>query len=234
MHALHTHTIVVLAWLALAGPALADSPPTSVRYIDVSGVGSASAVPDAATFSATVSVQNLLAATAVKEANSRVAALSAALRKAGLTSEHLRTGQFTVQPQFDRKRGEAPRLNGYQVSHSLAVRVPIVNDLGQLLDIALQAGANQIQSVQFVVTDTAEVTKKARAAAYADARYKAEQLAKLSGAHLGAVVFIDESGHAGRSAPRAMAFAARDGASIPIEAGVQAHSISLSVRFKIR
>jgi uncharacterized protein YggE len=60
---------------------------------------------------------------------------------------------------------------------------------------------------------------RARESAFTDARAKAEQYAALSGARLGAVLGVAESGAVPVAGPR-MAYAARDlAASMPVEGG---------------
>jgi uncharacterized protein YggE len=73
------------------------------------------------------------------------------------------------------------------------------------------------------VTDAADAEASARAAAFADARRRAEQYAALAGASLGGLVELSEVPPAGREEPRGVFAAARAAAGAggpPVEGGL--------------
>lgn len=95
----------------------------------------------------------------------------------------------------------------------------LMSTIGKLLDAAQDSGAglgmsdsdmmmmryygNMQQSalVKFIVTNIAEIREKAYDQAVADARKRAERLARLNGVKLGAVIAVDELTSGGRSSP---------------------------------
>ena len=96
------NTRIALAALALAAPALAQTPPTPARReaaaaetVSVSGVGRATLAPDRASFSVGVQSMGPSVAAAVQENNQRVAAIVAAMRKLGATRSGPRSCRST-------------------------------------------------------------------------------------------------------------------------------------------
>jgi len=61
------------------------------------------------------------------------------------------------------------------------VTIRDINQIGEILAAVTEAGANNIYGVNFTVSDPAALEAEARAEAMADARSRAESLAKLSG-----------------------------------------------------
>lgn len=117
----------------------------------------------------------------------------------------------------------------YEVRHALSVYVAgldrggeFVSALGGLDDSVL------IESMSPVIGDTTALEVQARELAYADARAKAEELARLAGVELGKVRSVAESGGGGEPRPMAMRVAA-----MPVEAGSHAVQASLSVTWQI-
>lgn len=79
----------------------------------------------------------------------------AALRQAG--AEQLETRAFSLYPQYDRERHQ--EIIGYIASTSLSFSVPVAK-VGELVEVAIKAGANQNQGIS--VRATADELKAAR------------------------------------------------------------------------
>ena len=62
--------------------------------------------------------------------------------------------------------------------------------MGDLLDSAVEAGANSINSIQFDVADKTDAIKKAREEAVKNAKEQAQELADVSGLELGEIQSI--------------------------------------------
>ena len=81
---------------------------------------------------------------------------------------------------------------GYRVSNMLRVTVRDVERAGDVLDAAVEAGANQVYGVTFTVSDESRWQGQAREKAFADAKARAAELAGLAGVELGAVQSVSE------------------------------------------
>jgi uncharacterized protein YggE len=232
--------------LGLSAAAMAQAPETSPirermrpfdETISVTGTGHATVTPDR--FSFTVGVQTISETVeqAVNENNSKTAATIAALKRAGAAEKDIRTSNFSIYPQQDYGQNKLPRILGYQVSNSITVRRENISEVGKLLQAALNAGVNQSSGLQFEVSDPARGRDQAMRAAYEEARSKAALLAQAAGRTLGRAIAISEGGAIAPPypGPRAMAMRAESAVSqVPVEAGTQDVSYSISVVFELR
>src|SRR6266571_4464068 len=100
--------------------------------------------------------------------------------------------------------------------------------VGKFLQAAVDAGANTVSGVSFSVSDPARGRDAALQSAMADARAKAEVLARAAGRALGHVIAIAEGG--GVRPPVPLAFemkAMRQAAEVPIEPGTEEESFTV-------
>jgi uncharacterized protein YggE len=113
----------------------------------------------------------------------------------GVAAKDVQTAQLSVVPQqpYDPQTGRPSGAPTYVVDHVLSVRVRAIENLGDVLGQSVAAGANQIQSVGFRVSDPSKLESEARAQAMAEARSRAEQLAQAAGVQLGPPLTITES-----------------------------------------
>ena len=84
------------------------------------------------------------------------------------------------------------KLRQYKAHQSWRVRVA-ASEAQKLIDIAVQAGANGVESVSWEVADEGSLEAKARAAAMEKARRTADELAKSAGAKLGDLLFVSNT-----------------------------------------
>jgi uncharacterized protein YggE len=235
--------LVASALLGVSLPARAQtpSPPpprdaASVETVSVSGVGRATVTPDRATFSVGVQSMAPTVAAAVQDNNTRVAAIVEALRKLGATDREIRTAQISIYPQQDHQPGRPPRILGYQVSNTVTVTRNNPAEVGRFLQAAVDAGANTVSGVSFVVSDPARVRDGALQSAFADARGKADVLAKAAGRAIGRAISITE-GTAVMPPPYPMARRMSVEAAqmdVPVEPGAEELSFTVSVVFELR
>jgi uncharacterized protein YggE len=231
-------TASLLAPLSAAAQTPAPPPPrepAALETVSVSGVGTASAAPDRATFSVGVQSMAPTVAAAVQENNTRVAAVVAALRKLGATDAEIRTSHVSIYPQQDHQPGREPRIFSYQVSNTVSVTRGHPAEVGKFLQAAVDAGANTVSGVNFIVSDPSKVRESSLAAAFADARAKAEILARAAGRSVGRAVSITE-GTAVAPPPypiqRAAMMEAK--ADMTVEPGSEELSFTVSVIFELR
>jgi len=220
-----------LAWMAaLSSPAWA----ADLRTITMSGHGEMKAAPDQAQVNAGVTSGAPTAAAALTANTALMKGVFDALRKMGVPERAIQTVNFSVSPQYTGgANNERPRLTGYQVNNEVSVRLDDVSKLGAALDALVSAGANQMNGINFSIREPAPLLEKARAAAVADARTRAETYAKAAGVSLGPVQSISEGGGSEPPRPmyRVMAMAADR--SVPVAAGEQSVTADVSVVWEI-
>lgn len=203
--------------------------------IAVTGVGEVTGTPDTLTMTFGVSVVRTSVAEAVAVAAGKAEAVLAALRDQGVADDDLRTVDFSIFPEYD-YRGGRERIIGYRVTNSVVAKVRDLDRAGEVIDAAIGAGGDDVRvsGVAFSIEDDHELVAAARDAAFADARAKAEQLARLAGVTLGPPISITESFTVPGPIPYYVRteMVAADVAT-PIEPGTQKVAVTVSVRFSI-
>ncbi len=196
---------MVLAVLAacLASVACADEHGTSQRAIAVSGHGEASGRPDQASVNAGVQTMAATVVEASRENQAAIERIMQALEAEGIDEEDIQTSNYSIWPEqrHDPERTPEVRIVGYHVSNVVNVTVKDIDRVGRVLAAVTNAGANSIHGINFGVADTAELEERARAAAMADARRRAESLAELAGVELGDVLTISMVQGGGQPVP---------------------------------
>ena len=211
--------------------------PVMVETVSVTGTGKSLITPDRFTFQVGVQTVANTVDEAVTENNRRVAAVIAALKKAGATDKDIQTSNFNIFPQQDYQEGRLPRILGYQVSNSVTVRSEKIDQAGKLLGIAIGAGVNTSSGLQFQVSDPRKGRETGLKAAFDDARAKATLLAQAAGRTLGRAIVISEGvqHQPPQVMMRAMAMEARAAnADVPVEAGTEELTFTVSVTFELR
>jgi uncharacterized protein YggE len=241
---MNTPRLALLTALIAPVPALAQTaappPPreaAAVETVSVSGVGRATVTPDRASFSVGVESMAPTVAAAVQDNSTRVAAIVAALRKLGATDQEIRTSHVSIYPQQDHQPGKPPRILGYQVSNSVSVTRSNPAEVGKFLQAAVDAGANTVSGVSFTVSDPARGREGALQAAFADARAKADVLARAAGRTVGRAISITEGTAVTPPPPYPMARMAMKEAvqvDVPVEPGAEELTFTVSVIFELR
>jgi uncharacterized protein YggE len=229
---------IVLTVLAMAGPnapALAQpaGQQTPDRYISVAGEGTANVAPDLAVVQAGVTTQGKTARAASEANSAAMAKVHAALDTSGIAERDIQTAQFSIRPIYDSRRDGDNRITNFQASNQVTVRVRALSKLAEVLDQMIAAGANDISGIHFTVSEPSKLLDNARAEAVADARRKAEQLAKAAGVRLGPPLAIVED--TGRPVPieQRMSMRAAPAAAPPIAVGEQTLRVHVSVTFEL-
>jgi uncharacterized protein len=225
------HSALFISALALSLPATAFADP---RTISVTGQGEASAVPDQAMLSAGVTTIAHTADAALADNARKMTAVFAALKAAGVPERAIQTSNFSVSPQYTNNNNEDQRITGYQVSNQVDVTLDDTNKLGPAIDALVAAGANQINSVNFGLRDNSALMTKARETAMADARQRAETLARAGNVGVGAVITISEGA---TETPRPVMYrvvAMKAAAPTPTAAGEESVSVTVSVTYELK
>jgi uncharacterized protein len=188
-----TMALTAVAVLAFA-PAHAQQPPAPAEArVVVTGEGSASVPPDQATMRSGVTTRAKTAKEAA-EANAKLmVAVTAALVDAGIAQKDIKTTRFSIQPVYTTPEPRTePKLVGYGVTNQVNVVIRDIAKTGDILDRLIAAGATDVGDIVFSLSDPSAVLDKAREAAVADARRKAELYARAAGVTLGRVAWITE------------------------------------------
>lgn len=225
-------------------PLLAQQPPVEpqARSVSVSGSGQVNVKPDVGVVVVGVQTQAVEASTVLAQNNEQMQAVINALAEAGVAQDDIQTQTVQLQPiepvpppnqPFPATGAtQAMTPTSYIATNLVEVRVRDVADLGAVLDAAVQAGANRVESIRFEVSDPLEALARARDAAWEDAHQKAEQLAGLADAELGEVLTINEA--ATLPFPAVERVATFDvAAAVPVQPGTQTVSVNIQVTWRL-
>lgn len=240
----HSYLITAAALLtASLGAAQTNQVPaqTAREYaadtISVTGLGRVTATPDRVSFTAGVETTAVTVEDAVNQNSAKMAALIAALKKAGATDKDIRTSNFSIFPQQEYVEGKRPRIIGFQASNSVTVTRQNPTEAGKLLTTAVSSGANQVSGLSFTVFDQKTVRNQGLQAAFEEARAKATLLARAAGRTVGRAISIVEGSASPYQPP--MPYARAEAmqmkvADVPVEAGSEELSFTVSVVFELR
>lgn len=179
--------LCLLAALCLAVPALGEG---VSRTVSVSGSSNISLAADTATLRIGVSTVRDTVAEAQSENNEIMQRVIAAILGQNVAQEDVVTSDFSVYTERDYSDASAPVR--YHVDNTLYVTVRALDTVGDVIDAATAAGANQMYGLTFSSSGETAAYEKALRRAYEDAA-KAALLAEAAGQTLGKVVSINAS-----------------------------------------
>jgi uncharacterized protein YggE len=182
--------VMLVALLLTACGSTAAGYGAAQNVLSVTGVGQVSKAPDIAYVTVGVHTLNADVANAVSSNASLVDRVMSALANAGVARDDMQTSNFSVysQDQYDdlgQRVGTA-----YSVDNNINVTVRDLNNMGDLLDTAVNAGANSIWGIQFDLADRSTAEKEARDMALEDAETQAQDLAGVAELSLGDIVSL--------------------------------------------
>jgi uncharacterized protein len=199
-----TPFIILASALVLgAGSLLNSTPPparaqsTETRKITVNGTGTVYTAPDVAYLQVGVDIRNADLSAAMKEADTKMNAVLAALKKAGIADADIQTVQYSIyrDTPFEGQPGSGGEPSAvYHVVNVVRITVRTIANVGDVLNTAINAGANVVNNVDFGVLNAKTSETQARKAALDDARARATELATNVGGTLGQVVSVQETG----------------------------------------
>ncbi len=184
--------IVASAILALALLALVPAAALAVeRTVTVEATATIKVPNDTATVGFGVSAERKSRGAALKAASARLAAVIAKVQAVpGVGDGDVKTGRVNVNKSF---RGKVPI---YRAGEGASVTLHEPSNAGELVQVAIAAGASGVNGPSYSVGDTEAATAGALAAAFQKAKAKATVLAAQAGATLGAALSIEEGGNA--------------------------------------
>ena len=234
----------VLAILLIAGTLVLGGCTTKVvsatdkalDTVTASGEGKAVAAPDEAQMGFGSTTQGTEAKKTLDEAGKKSAAIIAALKKAGVAQEDIQTSGVSLYPQQDYSNGKTPKIIGYQASVQVRVTLKDMATIGDIIEAGTAAGANEVSGPTFTLSEKSASRASAITKAVADAKARAEVMAKAAGKSVGDVLSISEAGVTvppiyARSANYALDAAA---AAVPIETGTLDVTANVTVVFELK
>lgn len=97
------------------------------------------------------------------------------LKNLGIPSTDIQTQSYQIFPQYDYIEGKQIFRN-YRVEHILRVKIGDMNQIGEIIDSAVESGANSINNISFTIADPKKYYQQALLKALEDASSKARTI----------------------------------------------------------
>lgn len=216
-------SIVVLGLLGACTPFAARNSSEITRSLSVNGIGKVTVVPDIAMVNIGVRTEAEAITDALEGNTTQANAISQALQELGIEEKDIQTSNFNIYPN-DRWNPMTGEVEGrtFVVENTVNVTVRDLPNLGQVLNIVVDAGANSIYGITFNVEDRSAAIAEARDLAIQDAKAKASAIAASAGVELGEIISISVyEGSVPYPYYQGMGGAAAlEAADVPISAGI--------------
>ena len=226
---------LTVATAAPAAMAQAPAPAADTMFrattFNLSAHGETRIAPDMASISLGVMTEGKTAAEALAANATRMTAVIASLKKAGIAEKDIQTSGLNLNPQYRYVENQPPQLIGYQVTNQVTVTVRDLKKLGAAVDATVAAGANQVNGIGFGLADPTAAENAAREAAVKALGAKAELYARATGYRISRLVTLSEGG--GYSAPPPMPMLAMAGRAEFKDAATPVAGGELRVRIDI-
>lgn len=225
--------VVVLALgIGAIGYAIGNAGSSPAGRISVTGSATVMGVPDSVSFTIGVQTTNANASVCLAANDRRVAALEAALRRAGVPTKGMQTSDLEIYDDTN----DSGQVTGFTVDNTLNVTMSDIARAGHAIEAAAKVAGNGIQlyGISFSLVNDPHLMATARTKAVDAAHEQATDLARASGTSLSGVLSItdDENVPSGSTFPQPLAVYA-SGTAVPIEAGQQAVTIQVSVVYAL-
>ena len=239
------------AMISTAATTSSDVPQTDQstdRLIHTQATGEVQTAPDRAEILFSVETQHADVKAAQAENAQRMSTCMDALKKAGIPNESLQTTGYSITPIYsDEVVSSAPApvttvnrtIQSYRVTNTLKVKLTDVNRAGEVIDLAIAAGANRVDSLGFSLSDgqTAVFRKQVITLAVNKTRTDADAAAAALGVSVGQVqgVSIDSltTPIYYASQPKSVEIASGVTPSTPITPGTITVTAQVSVDYRI-
>lgn len=161
------------------------------KTIAVSGQGEVTVKPDVAHVHVGVQTTGKTALEAYQSNAETFSKIKAALLEENIADKDIQTIRFNAFPIYDYREG-GRELTGYEVNHVLSVSYRDLESLGQFLDLLTEVGVNRIENIEYATEKKHEYELQALEKALANAREKADVLARGVGQTIKGAVHIQE------------------------------------------
>jgi len=160
--------------------------------VTVAGEAITKVEPDVALLVIAVVTQSAQAIDAQQENARKSEAVGSAVKAIAGTNAEIKTSDYTLQPQYDYRDNRLPKIIGYDARNSVTVTITELKNVGAVIDAASRAGANNIQSVSFMLRQTSPARGAALRDATTQAMNKAQSIAEALGGRVLRVVEENE------------------------------------------
>ncbi len=192
-------TLPAVPTAALAQPAGSSDGPVVIT----SGEGVVKRAPDQAWVTIAAESRAKTPGEAQKLNADAMSTVMQRLKGVGLPAEAIQTSGYELRPEFDYANNRQT-LRGYVARNAIEVRVDDLPKLGQVLDVAVAAGATSVSGIRFDLKERANAEQTALQRAVSDARAQANTAAQAAGMRVERILRIEVQREPTMPPPRPM------------------------------
>jgi uncharacterized protein YggE len=224
-------TLLVVSFAALTVPAVAQ-PCVPTQWPGPHLTASGSAVvrlpPDRVSFSVGVETTDANVSRAFRNNAQKVETVLNALKAKGVQAKELQTSNLEVSS----RNPDGTKADGFRVSNRVMVSREDASGVGELIEAAIAAGANDAGQLNFFVANPDGAQARGLELAFASAKAKADTMATLSKRSLGDVLCVAEGSGGGFARSNVAMMASVGGRSV--ESGTEAIQFDVTVVFALK
>jgi uncharacterized protein YggE len=211
---------------------------TPDRTISINGVGNVYADPDIAYINIGVHTQNEDPKTALTDNTTQVQDVMEAIKATGVKEEDIQTSNFNIYPSM--QYGPAGETLGtlYMVDNTVYVTIRDLTKIAGMLEAVVSSGANNVNGIQFDITDKEALASEARQKAVENALKQAQDIATAAGVKLDELMYVNVY-YSGTTYPQYEGKGGGGGMSstvsaVPISAGKLVITAEVNMTYKIK
>jgi uncharacterized protein YggE len=228
MSSLHAAFALAAVVAAPAASLAADECPSpSGRSVRVMGSATVRLPPDRVSFSVGVETLHANVSEAFRANGRKVEAVLAALKAKGVQAKELQTSDLEISS----RNPDGSPARGYRVANRVTVTRESAAAVGELIEAAIAAGANEANRLSFYVADPGAAQKRGLELAFGSAHAKAQTLAALAKQPLGEALCVAEA--VGGGNPMANFAQLSRGGADTIEPGTEAITFAVTAVFAL-
>jgi uncharacterized protein YggE len=223
--------VVCLGFVAVAAPVSAQECMTLQwpgAHLRTSGSAVVRLPPDRVSFSVGVETLHANVSQAFRQNAQKVETVLNALKAKGVQAKELQTSDLEVSS----RNPDGSLAKGYRVANRVTVSRESPEGVGDLIEAAIAAGANDAGRLNFFVANPDAAQSRGRDLAFASVRANAETLAALSRRGLGDVLCVSESYGGGYAASNSLRGGIASAGSV--ESGNEAITFGVTVVFALK
>lgn len=161
------------------------------RAIQVSGTAVVNVKPDRALIQLGVQSNGKSAKEAQAKNSDTIRQVVRALNKLGIESKDIATDWYTIEPLYEDY--DSLHIKGYRIHNIIQITMRNVEKTNDAIVASFQAGANQVENVEFYTSELRKYRDQAREMAMTAAMEKAKSLATAAGTDTTCVLTINEN-----------------------------------------
>lgn len=210
---------------------------TPEETVTVTGYAESQVKNQIASFNAGVNAVKDNKDEAVKEVNEKIAAITQTVKDFGVESSDIQTRSMSVyqrQESYYDGGVQKSKPGQWDVNNTIVITLREVEKASELADMLTKSGATNVYGPNFQLDSSKNGENALIAEAIADAKLKAEEMAKASGKRLGSVISVSEGVGSGSVTPLYAAKIGMGGGGAELEQGSTTISKNVTVVWSLK